>query len=137
MSDDQFDAVVVGASLSGCTAAILLARTGVKVALIERQAKQEAYKHLCTHFIQASALPVIKRLGLDRRIEETGGVRNPIELHTRWGWVGSLLEAQPGDDECHGYNIRRLRLDPLLRALADETPGIVFMTGASADGLLE
>ena len=33
MTDENFDALVVGASLAGCTVAILLARSGVKVGL--------------------------------------------------------------------------------------------------------
>ena len=33
----------------------------------------------------------------------------------------------------HGYNIRRLRLDPL----AASTPSVTFMTGTSASGLIE
>jgi 2-polyprenyl-6-methoxyphenol hydroxylase-like FAD-dependent oxidoreductase len=66
MSGDDFDVAVVGASLAGCTTATLLARSGARVAVIERHAHPETYNRLCTHFVQASALPVLKTLGLDR-----------------------------------------------------------------------
>lgn len=36
MAGDQFDAIVVGAGVAGCTAAYLLARAGLQVVLIER-----------------------------------------------------------------------------------------------------
>lgn len=36
MSDDKFDAIIVGAGLAGCTAGYLLAREGLSVLLIER-----------------------------------------------------------------------------------------------------
>ena len=137
MADEEFDAVVVGASLAGCTTSILLARSGAKVALVERHAQPESHKRICTHFIQASALPVLKTLGLDRLIEEAGGVRNPIELHTASGWVGSHLEQSADGAPDHGYNIRRLRLDPMVRALAARTPGVTLMTGRPAAGLTQ
>ncbi len=50
----QYDVAIVGASLAGCAAAILFAREGLRVALIERHKNPTAYKTLCTHFIQAS-----------------------------------------------------------------------------------
>ncbi|GAB6845694.1 2-polyprenyl-6-methoxyphenol hydroxylase-like FAD-dependent oxidoreductase [Methylorubrum rhodinum] len=127
------DVVVVGASVAGCAAAILFARSGLTVALVERDPDPAAYKRLCTHYIQSSALPVLERLGLDRAIEACGGVRNRLDLHTRWGWIreGEAAPGHPG----HGYNLRRSRLDPLLRARAATTPGIELLAGHTATGL--
>ena len=71
--------VVVGASIAGCTAAMLLGRAGARVALLERQTDAASYKTMCTHFIQPSATPTIERLGLAERIEAAGGVRNGLE----------------------------------------------------------
>ncbi len=137
MSDDAFDAIVVGASLAGCTAAILLAREGAKVALVERHAQPDSHKHLCTHFIQPCALPVLQRLGLDRLIEGAGGLRNSVEVHTPSGWIGHRLGTGPAGEALHGYNIRRLLLDPMLRELAANTAGVTLMAGTSAQGLVE
>jgi flavin-dependent dehydrogenase len=44
MEEKTYDAAVVGASIAGCTAAILLAREGASVALIERHNDPDAYK---------------------------------------------------------------------------------------------
>lgn len=131
MTEKAYDAAVVGASIAGCTAAILLAREGASVALIERHSDPNAYKALCTHFIQASAVPTIERLGFLPLIEEAGAVPNEIDIWTRWGWIRNP-EGVP-----HGYNIRRQTLDPMLRRLATQTPGVDFMPGQSAYRLIK
>lgn len=131
------DVAIVGASLAGCTAAILLAREGARVALIERHAQPDAYKRLCTHYIQASAFPVIQRLGLAALIERAGGVRNGAEIHTPFGWVGHHVGPQDLKEAPHGYNIRRERLDPMLRHLAASTPGVTLMNGVTVKSLVE
>lgn len=87
MRNREYDVAVVGASVAGCTAATLFARRGASVALVERHSDLNAYKVLCTHFIQPSAVPTIERLGLASPIEEAGGIRNGLELWTRWGWL--------------------------------------------------
>ncbi len=129
-----FDAIVVGASIAGCTAATLLARHGARVALIERRADPAAYKVVCTHFIQASATPVLERLGVTGEIEAAGGVRNKADIWTRYGWV----HPDPARDATrpYGYDIRREKLDPMLRQLAATTPGVEPMLGRAVVGLL-
>src|SRR3954471_3757902 len=131
----DYDAVVVGASIGGCTAATLLARQGARVALVERHADPDFYKALCTHFIQASATPTIERLGLAEQIEAAGGVRNGLEFWSRSGWV----RPDPGADypyPRYGYDIRREKLDPMLRELAAGTDGVDLLLGESATAVL-
>ena len=60
----HYDVVIVGASVGGATAAMLFAQQGLRVALVERSQDIDAFKIVCTHFIQGSALPIIKRFGL-------------------------------------------------------------------------
>jgi choline dehydrogenase-like flavoprotein len=50
MTEPDFDAVVVGASVAGCTAARLFAQRGARVALVERRPDLDAYKTVCTHY---------------------------------------------------------------------------------------
>lgn len=125
------DVAVVGASVGGATVATLLGRAGLRVALLEKHRRLDAHKVLCTHTIHAAAMPTIRRLGLDRRIEPAGGVPSEYVGWTPWGWV------MPPDGEPSGYNLRREKLDPLLRELAADTPGVELMTGRKAVGLLE
>jgi flavin-dependent dehydrogenase len=127
----QFDAVVVGASLAGCTTAMFLARQGASVALVEKQPDPKAFKRMCSHFIQASAVPTIERLGLLEPIMEAGGVRSGVRAWTRWG----IVEAPP-ERSIAGVNLRREVLDPLVRRAAAETPGVELMLGRAAKGLI-
>lgn len=131
----DFDVAIVGASIAGCTAAILFARQGLRVVLVERHANPAAYKKLCTHFIQASALGVLDRLELGPGLAAVGAVPNPVDIHTPWGWI-----REPGDTDprfpSHGYNLRREKLDPLLRDLACSTPGVEFLPGWTARELI-
>ena len=62
MTEPDFEAVVVGASVAGCTAARLFAQRGARVALVERRPDVDAYKTVCTHYIQPSATPTIEKL---------------------------------------------------------------------------
>jgi flavin-dependent dehydrogenase/pimeloyl-ACP methyl ester carboxylesterase len=131
----DYDVAVVGASIAGCTVATLLGRAGARVALLERRPDARSYKTMCTHFIQPSATPTIQRLGLAERIEAAGGIRNGTDVWTRYGWIRPEL----GGDYRHpryGYDIRRQKLDPMLRELAVETPGVELMLGQGVTALL-
>jgi 2-polyprenyl-6-methoxyphenol hydroxylase-like FAD-dependent oxidoreductase/pimeloyl-ACP methyl ester carboxylesterase len=128
-----YDVVIVGASIAGCTAATLYGRSGLRVALLERASDPAHFKTLCTHIIQPSADPVIKRLGLDEHIARGGGIRPPGALWTRWGWVS---RPEAGSSRRKGsdlpeltYSIRREKLDPMLRDLAAGTTGVDLLMG--------
>ena len=127
---DNFDAAIVGASTAGCTAARLLALRGARVALIEGRPSIDAYKTVCTHYIQSSATPTIEKLGLAPLLDAHGAVHNIADLWTPGsGWI-----VQDGDAP-HGYNVTRRTLDPILRRLAADTPGVELLAGWTAVGL--
>ncbi|HEX8856739.1 MAG TPA: NAD(P)/FAD-dependent oxidoreductase [Thermoleophilaceae bacterium] len=127
----EYDVAIVGASIAGCTAAILYGRAGARVALIESHTDPARFKRVCTHYIQPSAAEGIERLGILPDLEAEGATRTHIDLWTKWGWV---VPAE--DDEPRAYNLRRAKLDPLLRRIASETEGVRLLLGESADGLL-
>ncbi len=134
--DERYDVAIAGASIAGCTAATFLARRGARVALVEQRPDPGAWKTMCTHFIQASATPTLERLGLAEQIEDAGGVRNGLEIWSRFGWV----RPEPGDDfpyPRYGYDIRREKLDPMIRTLAAETPGVDLILGETVTGLVQ
>ncbi|MFE2929675.1 NAD(P)/FAD-dependent oxidoreductase [Streptomyces sp. NPDC059278] len=134
-AEPDYDVVISGSGLAGSAAAILLARRGVRVALLERRSDPEAYKVLCTHSITANAYPVLDELGLVPALEEAGAVRNDARWHTRWGWIEPKA-ASEGPELPHGYNVRRSTLDPLIRSLAAETPGVDLLLGHRVTGLV-
>jgi flavin-dependent dehydrogenase len=121
-----YDAVIVGASLAGCAAATLLARSGARVALVEKQPDPKAFKRMCSHFIQASGVPTLERLGWLEPMLEAGAVRTRVQAWTRWGWI----KPPPPGNVC--VNLRREALDPLMRQRTAEEPGVELMLGRSA-----
>ncbi|MDQ4125263.1 MAG: FAD-dependent monooxygenase, partial [Actinomycetota bacterium] len=126
----SYDVAIVGASIAGCTAAKLFGERGARVALIEKRPDPNAYKTVCTHYIQPSATPVIEKLGLVPALEERGAIHNALDLWTPYsGWIRSL------PDEPYGYNVTRQTLDPLLRSTAAEAPGVELLTGKTVTGV--
>jgi flavin-dependent dehydrogenase len=123
--------VIIGGSLAGSAAATLYGRAGLRVAVVEKQPDPGAYKTTCNHFILASAVPTLERLGLTRKIEEAGGVPNSMAVWSRYGWINA---APPADHPypVTGYNITRRRLDPMVRELAGDTDGVDLMLGHTA-----
>lgn len=128
----RYDAVIVGASLAGCTAATLLGREGLRVALVEKSPDPEAYKRICSHFIQSSAVETLERLGVVQELEQMGARRSRTRIWTRWGWI--MPPANPSVPA--SLNMRRERLDPFLRRLAAQTPGVELILGATAEDLV-
>jgi len=126
----QVDVAIVGASIAGCTAARLFAHAGARVALIERRPDPEAYKVVCTHAIQPSATPTIERLGLAPLLEVRGAARTGARL---WSPHGGWVELPA--DMPRAWGVTRRTLDPMLRRLAAETPGVELMLGQTAAGL--
>jgi flavin-dependent dehydrogenase len=129
-STEPRDAVIVGASLAGCTAAILLARAGARVTLVEKQPDPGAFKRVCSHFVQASGVPTIERLGLLEPFLEAGAVRPAIHSWTRWGWIAADPARAP-----RGLNLRRRVMDPIAREAA-AAAGVKLLLGYRAERLL-
>jgi len=129
---EEFDVVIVGASLAGCATAILLGRRGFSVALVDKHGDENAFKRLCGHYIQASATPTIERLGLAESLEAAGGVRNGIDISTRWGVIASQT---PPSERTRGFSLRRKKLDPLVRRAAADLPTVDYRPRFKAVGL--
>ena len=129
MPDRDYDVVVVGGSLAGCAAARLLALRGLAVAVVEKRPELDAYKVVCTHNIQAGAMPAIERLGIGPAIREAGAVRAQSDIWTRYGWI------RPPDRGLRSLNLRRSALDPIVRRQAIETAGVDYLPGLTAVGL--
>jgi 2-polyprenyl-6-methoxyphenol hydroxylase-like FAD-dependent oxidoreductase len=130
IDSNDYDAVIVGGSLAGCTAATLLGRAGARVALVEKQPDPKAFKRICSHFIQASGVPTLERLGWLEPIEEAGGIQTRVQAWTRWGWI----KPPPPGNVC--VNLRRELLDPLVRERTAAEPGVELMLGCTATRVL-
>lgn len=128
----DYDVAIVGASLAGCSAAIMLARSGARIALIEKSPDARAFKRVCSHYIQSSGVRPLERMGLIEPMMQAGAIRSRACVRTRWGWVDppatSTLPV--------GINLRRERLDPLIREIAAKTPGVELIVGHTVGELL-
>ncbi len=122
---------MIGASLAGCTTAILLARAGASVLLIDKQPEVDAYKVVCGHYIQSSAIPTIERLGLLEPMMEAGAVRSAPRVYFDDKVIGpvdpSVVEPP--------INLPRRVLDPMIRQLAADTPGVDLQIGAALESI--
>jgi menaquinone-9 beta-reductase len=128
---EEFDVAVVGASVAGCTAARLFGQSGARVALVEQRSDPAAFKVVCTHAILPPATPIIERLGLAPLLVKRGAVRTWLEFWTPYsGWV------QFPEDQGDGWGVTRRTLDPMLRDLAVNTPGVEFFPGWTARRVL-
>jgi menaquinone-9 beta-reductase len=130
-ADGGYDVAIVGASTAGCAAARLFALRGARVALIEARPAIDAYKTVCTHFIQASATPTIEKLGLAPLMQARGAVRGSADF---WNAASGWILAD--EEDPRGYNLTRRALDPIMRELAATTPGVELLAGWTAVGLL-
>jgi menaquinone-9 beta-reductase len=126
----SYDAVIVGGSLAGCAAATMLGRAGARVAVLEKSPDPAAFKQICSHFIQASAVPTLERMELLEPMMEAGAIRSRFRAHVPWGWI----EAPP-ERAALSINLRRQRLDPMVREMAASTPGVEVMLGLSVGEL--
>jgi 2-polyprenyl-6-methoxyphenol hydroxylase-like FAD-dependent oxidoreductase len=126
----SYDAVIVGGSLAGCAAATMLGRAGARVAVLEKSPDPAAFKRICSHFIQASAVPTLERLDLVEPMMEAGAVRSRFLARVPWGWI----EAPP-ERAARSINLRREKLDPMVRAMAASTPGVEVRLGVTVQEL--
>ena len=124
------DVVVVGASLAGCAAATGLARRGLSVALLEAHPDPDHAKRVCTHVVQAGAVPAFAALGWLDPVRDAGAVEAATDVWTRWGWV------RPPEGAPVGLNLRRSVLDPLVRGLTATEPGVSLRLGRRVRALL-
>ena len=131
---DDFDVVIVGARCAGSPLAALLARQGVKVALVERATFPR--DTLSTHIFETDALAFLDRLGVADRLRATGapfifksdvradGFRSLVDWPQRQGDIGALA------------SIRRFVLDPILASAAEDSGAQVRMA-TTVTGLVQ
>jgi 2-polyprenyl-6-methoxyphenol hydroxylase-like FAD-dependent oxidoreductase len=129
---EERDVVIVGASLAGCAAASFLGRAGASVALVDQRPEEDAFKRICSHYIQASAVATVERLGLLEPMVAAGALRSRGRIWTLGAWI----EPPANSRVPAGVNLRREVLDPLIRRTAAQAPGVELMLGRTAQELV-
>ncbi len=119
---NDWEVVVIGAGIAGCVAAMLLARRGFSVLLVE--AKRFPRDKVCGCCLNQRGLNVLDRCDLLPRVEQLGGQSlRQLQLclreeHFRWAMPEMLATSRKSLDQC-------------LANAATES-GAVFMQGTKA-----
>jgi flavin-dependent dehydrogenase len=129
----MYDAIVVGARCAGSPTALLLARRGYKVLMVDRTAfpSDMAFSN---HFVHQAGAAALKRWGLLDRLVATNC---PPITHDYFDYGAFSLcgPVPPVDGVNTAFAPRRIKLDPLLAAAAVEA-GVELREGFSVQDLL-
>ncbi|HLM85213.1 MAG TPA: NAD(P)/FAD-dependent oxidoreductase [Solirubrobacteraceae bacterium] len=130
---ERVDVVVVGARCAGSPLAALLARRGLRVAVVERATFPR--DTLSTHAFQAQALAFLGRLGVAEKIRATGTtIVSRVEFRQGELRFSTSFPQRPGDiGGC--ASVRRHLLDPILADAAADA-GAELLMGAKVTDLV-
>ena len=111
MSNRSYDAIVVGARCAGSPTAMLLARKGHRVLLVDKATFPS--DTMSTHHVHPPGVAALERWGLLERLESTGCP--PVETYSfDFGPLTIAGSPQPIEGIARGYCPRRTVLDQLL-----------------------
>ena len=115
---DRFDAVVVGAGPAGAATALLLARAGWSVALVERQ--RFPRRKVCGECVAASNLPLLEALGIGDAFDRLAGAElRRVALMRGHKTIVASLPAADAASRRYGRALGREHLDTLLADQAE------------------
>jgi flavin-dependent dehydrogenase len=110
MADDSYDAIVVGARCGGSPTAMLLARKGYNVLVVDRATFPS--DTMSTHIVHPPGVAALRRWGLLDRLSATGCP--PIDTYA-FDFGPFTISGSPGNDDASiAYCPRRTVLDKLL-----------------------
>ncbi|EAA7100906.1 FAD-dependent oxidoreductase, partial [Salmonella enterica subsp. enterica] len=134
MSDDKFDAIVVGAGVAGTVAAYVMAKAGLDVLVIERGnsagSKNMTGGRLYAHSIESIMPGFATSAPIERVV-----TREKISFLTEESAVTLDFHRAPPTPPLTSYTVLRNKLDPWLMAQAEQA-GAQFIPGVRVDALV-
>jgi flavin-dependent dehydrogenase len=131
MDEDRYDVIVVGARCAGSTTAMLLARHGYRVLVVDRHTFPS--DTISTHLIHPPGVAALQRWGLRDRLVATGCP--PIDTYA-FDFGPFVLSGAPGTpDSPVAYSPRRTVLDHLLVEASAES-GAEIREGFTVNDLI-
>lgn len=135
MSDDRFDAIIVGAGLAGSTAALTLARAGMEVLVVERGnwagAKSVSGGRMYAHALEKILPGFAEEAPVERKI-----TKERISLLSET--AGTTIEYTDESfrkPETASYSVLRSKFDKWLSEKA-EAEGAMYVTGIHANEMI-
>lgn len=125
---NTYEIIIVGASIAGCSAALMYAEKGIRVLIIDKATSMECYKKHCVHFVQPCGIPILKRLNIYKDIDQLGLVTK-ARFWTGAGWVTSKENYYTNED--YAINLERSKFDPYIKKLVDNHPLIDLKLNAN------
>jgi 2-polyprenyl-6-methoxyphenol hydroxylase-like FAD-dependent oxidoreductase len=111
--NDSYDALVIGGGPGGATAALLLARAGWSVALVER--KTFPRRKVCGEYLSATSLPLLEHLGVAEVFRDRAGPPvSRVGLFAGSAMLSADLPRPGGRNAEWGRALAREHLDSLL-----------------------
>jgi flavin-dependent dehydrogenase len=132
MAEGSYDAIVIGARCAGSPTAMLLARKGYRVLLVDKATFPS--DTMSTHLVHPPGVAALERWGLLDQLEATGCP--PVEHYSfDFGPVSVAGSPQPIDGVARAYGPRRTILDKLLVDAAAEA-GAEVREGFTVDEIV-
>ena len=122
-SAKHFDAIIVGARVAGSAAAILLARDGRRVLLIDKDLFPS--DRLSTHIVLGGGTKVLERMGVLEMLERAGGVRfaRSRTVGPDFDYSGELVRNGADD---RGLCLGRVLMDAAMIDVARSFDSVTF-----------
>jgi flavin-dependent dehydrogenase len=123
---ENFDAIIVGARVAGSAAAILLARDGRRVLLVDKDSFPS--DRLSTHIVLGGGTKVLERMGVLEMLERAGGVRfaQSRTVGPDFDYSGELVREGADD---RGLCLGRALMDAAMIDAARSFEGVTFREG--------